>query len=469
MRDRDVGVGCLAALHAGNEVAVMLHITCLAMHLFHHLAAALLHHQPAAVTAENHQLLLAVDLNARGILLPVRNQVLLAQHIAALFHVGGILAHVKRHGESRKLPRDIQHVGHFGVILLVGDIAAAQRAHALRQAGIAHHHQGQINLMDAVVRHVAPAIIPVPMPAAAPNALVIRAPRGTPQPAVPVETRRLLTGVAQFEGRAVLEVEDLDQTDRTKLPALHDLARPEVVCGRTVLRADLYDAPVLGRGLDHLPALPHAVRMRLFDIDVLAGLARLDRQRRMPVVVGCDDDRIDVLGLQYFSVVFFEARLVRLHRLNERPHLIHALVAQVADRRTAGTGLLKHHAQDEPAAAAASDDRDIDPFVRAGHAVRAQRLPRAEPRRRAGGAPQEAAPRASPNPYHPLHVMLHSCPSVNERASACHWPFVSCSARAAGSMPAAANSAARVASSRPSGAGALRSAAPNCLRRCMNA
>ena len=134
--------------------------------------------------------------------------------------------------------------------------------------------------------------------------------------------------------------------------------------------------------------------MRFLDVDILAGLTRLDGQRCMPVVVGCDDNRVDIFSFQNLAVVFLKARFLRLHRLNECPHLIHALIAQIRDCHAVGAGIFNHHAQDEATAAAATDNCDIDPFVRPGHTLRAQRLPRAEPRRRCGRALDKAAPRA---------------------------------------------------------------------------
>ena len=82
------------------------------------------------------------------------------------------------------------------------------------------------------------------------------------------------------------------------LSAANVFQRGQVVGPAAVLGAHLHDALVFARGLHQHAALEHIVRKRLFDIDVLAGLAGHDRERGMPVVGRPDDDRIKVLRLE---------------------------------------------------------------------------------------------------------------------------------------------------------------------------
>ena len=65
-----------------------------------------------------------------------------------------------------------------------------------------------------------------------------------------------------------------------------------------LLRAHLDDAIVAARGVDHDAALADGERERLFDVDVLARLARHDRRQRVPVIGRADDHRVDVLAIE---------------------------------------------------------------------------------------------------------------------------------------------------------------------------
>ena len=55
------------------------------------------------------------------------------------------------------------------------------------------------------------------------------------------------------------------------------------------------DDPAAGLGgLDHAAPFMDGERERLLDIDVLAGIARVDRHQRVPMVGAGDDDGVDV-------------------------------------------------------------------------------------------------------------------------------------------------------------------------------
>jgi hypothetical protein len=64
---------------------------------------------------------------------------------------------------------------------------------------------------------------------------------------------------------------------------------------------------VLAGHFDHAPALDKVVRSRLFDVNVLAGLAGPDGGQRVPVIRGGNGDRGDVLVLQDAANVLFDA------------------------------------------------------------------------------------------------------------------------------------------------------------------
>lgn len=61
-----------------------------------------------------------------------------------------------------------------------------------------------------------------------------------------------------------------------------------------LLASDLEDAPRPVDGVAEGPALGDGERRRLLQVDVLPGLHRRDRDERVPVVGGADDDRVHV-------------------------------------------------------------------------------------------------------------------------------------------------------------------------------
>ncbi len=69
------------------------------------------------------------------------------------------------------------------------------------------------------------------------------------------------------------------------------------------MSAGLHDPVVFSCRGDHLAAFPYIVRDRLFDVNVLAGLARPDRYQRMPVIRRGGNNRVDILVLKQLSNV----------------------------------------------------------------------------------------------------------------------------------------------------------------------
>ncbi len=87
------------------------------------------------------------------------------------------------------------------------------------------------------------------------------------------------------------------------LPLLEVLDRFCQSCVGTTLGADLHDPIVLLRRLDQFPPFPNVVRNGLFDVHILAGLTRPDRDQGMPVIGRGDHDGINVCLLQQFAHV----------------------------------------------------------------------------------------------------------------------------------------------------------------------
>jgi hypothetical protein len=76
------------------------------------------------------------------------------------------------------------------------------------------------------------------------------------------------------------------------------------------MQADLHHAAGIARRFEHRAAFIHRVPGRLLDKDVRAGLHRIDRLQRVPVIRRGDDHDLRLLLLQQFAVI-----LVRLRRI----------------------------------------------------------------------------------------------------------------------------------------------------------
>ena len=133
--------------------------------------------------------------------------------------------------------------------------------------------------------------------------------RGRAEPHVPVESgrRRTVGRAPESRRRLVADVPRVDPVDLAERARLDDLDGLLEVQPRSLLRADLHDAVVLARRVDHRAAFLDVVRDRLLDVDVLARLAGHDHRDRVPVIDGRDDHRVEVVALD-------DAPEVGLHR-----------------------------------------------------------------------------------------------------------------------------------------------------------
>ncbi len=136
------------------------------------------------------------------------------------------------------------------------------------------------------------------------------------------------------------------------------------------LRADLHDALVLARGLDHLAAFPHVVAGGLLDVDVLAGLAGPDGGQRVPVVGRGDGDGVDFLVVEELAHVAVDPGLGALELLDLRRSAFLRFLVHVADGRHTAFRQLRVFGDVGPATASDSDDGDVDSVIGAEDAVR---------------------------------------------------------------------------------------------------
>ena len=77
------------------------------------------------------------------------------------------------------------------------------------------------------------------------------------------------------------------------------------------MRTHLNDPLVLAHGLDHALAFHDVVTVRLFDVDVFAGLASPDGAERMPMVRRGDRDDVDVFVVEDAAKVLHDFRFRR--------------------------------------------------------------------------------------------------------------------------------------------------------------
>src|SRR5262249_3271231 len=139
---------------------------------------------------------------------------------------------------------------------------------------------GDVEVVDAVVAHVAGAILPQPAPAVGVAVGVEGMLAGGGLPGVPVEA---LGGGGGPDGggrggdaAAELAVPRLGHVDLAELAVLYVFDGRDVVRDAAALCADLHDAVVGAGGGDHLLALEDVVRDGLLDVDVFLRLAAPD-------------------------------------------------------------------------------------------------------------------------------------------------------------------------------------------------
>ena len=113
-----------------------------------------------------------------------------------------------------------------------------------------------------------------------------------------VESLRRLGQLAVADRRAIGEVPGFRQIGSADDAIVKFLDRFDVVSVASALIAHLHLPLVLSGRLDEQLAFAGIVAARLFDVDVLARLARENADDRVPVVAGRDRDRVDLLVVE---------------------------------------------------------------------------------------------------------------------------------------------------------------------------
>ena len=130
------------------------------------------------------------------------------------------------------------------------------------------------------------------------------------------------------------------------------------------LRAGLDDAVVLRRRGDELAPLPHRVRYRLLEVDVLAGLHRPDAGERVPVIRRCHRHGVDVGGREHLAHVHIRLDVTAV---DGGLHLVEHRGVRIADGDDAHAGNFCEAAEMISTAAVETDHTDAKVRVGAHH------------------------------------------------------------------------------------------------------
>ena len=236
---------------------------------------------------------------------------------------------------ARQIPLEDARLRVGELLVVIEEILSTQRRDAVRVTeSDVQPPQADVEVVDAVIAHVAAAEGELPAPdAVQQRGLVGHHGRGA-DPTVEVELRWWRGGLRLADVAAELAVPDPAGQHVADRATAHLLR-----CGRHVgraagLRADLHHAFGAPGRLNHQPAFADVVRAGLLNIDMLAGVAGEDGGGGMPVVGRGDDHGVHGLVLENAPQVadgfgsLAPAGLDVLHGRRE-PVLIH--IANVSD------------------------------------------------------------------------------------------------------------------------------------------
>ena len=169
---------------------------------------------------------------------------------------------------------------------------------------------GDVEVVRAPISHGAAGVVAIVAPAR-PAAVVHvrcdvgveRAPRGRPEPQVPIKPLRdWFGGQAPGFARRAADVH-VDRVGFADAAAADHLAGKSELVGRPLLAAGLEDAAVTTRRSDHGLALTNGQGQGLFAVHVLAGFHGRDADQGVPVVRRGHDDGVYVVARDDLSEV----------------------------------------------------------------------------------------------------------------------------------------------------------------------
>src|SRR5262245_49806742 len=167
--------------------------------------------------------------------------------------------------------------------------------------------------MDTPVSHHAASIAPEPAEAGKSvwvdaKTVGIKGHFGSwPKPKVPIQVRWRVSirRIPDALREAVAKIPGTNEADLPNVTISDELYRLLEVQARTLLSADLNDALVAARCLNHLLALLEVYRDRLFHVAIFARLTGHYGVQSVPVIGRRDNDRLNFFHLQDVSKVSY--------------------------------------------------------------------------------------------------------------------------------------------------------------------
>ena len=163
--------------------------------------------------------------------------------------------------------------------------------------------------MRSPIRHTTASIFAVVSPRRIVVVNAARAQRGVistlgcwTQPSIPIETwfHGLLREITNFGGASD---GNLHSGDRANDSISNQLASDTEFFRRPLHAAGLKNAFVVSHGIDHASGFLDGLAKRFFAVDIFLGFRRIRRHQGMPMIRGCNTDRINVVTLQQFLVI----------------------------------------------------------------------------------------------------------------------------------------------------------------------
>ena len=268
------------------------------------------------------------------------------------------------------LHRDVHGVGHFSTVL--PQVQAPCHGHRLRNLeaqGFVPEGQLLAEILGDVAAGVIPEIAPVEVAAGVEGAR-----RGVAQKALPVDVLLGHVGIERTRplrlsvGRVAVHAR-LDDRDLAHPFGLQELRGVGQVAARNRLVADLHRAAWRAlHGGTHALGLLHRKGHGFFQVDVLAGIERLDEGFAMQMLWRGDDDRIDGAIVQQLAVI-----QVQPGTWSEPGRVFQAAGVNVGDGDTLGVLAGQRLSQQFGPARAHPDDAETHAFAGCQHVAAGQR------------------------------------------------------------------------------------------------
>ena len=209
--------------------------------------------------------------------------------------------------EEHVLPVGIFGDGEHGVgrLPLVLPLEAAAEGHdadRMRQA-LVQGPVGHIELVGALVVHVAVSGFPEPVPVVMDVVGVVLIDDRGPAPEVPVQVGGRRRGNLEADATARLAAVAVGDLHLAELAGPDEIVQAGVPGIAASLRAVLNDHAIFLLGLDGHPALHDVMTHRFFHVDVFAGLGAPDGHERVPMIRRGNGNGIEVLILERFAHV----------------------------------------------------------------------------------------------------------------------------------------------------------------------